>query len=107
MLSVKFINCLLKAVVCKEATFLLTLINTIDYLCFHFITIMKYVSGKFSASKVRLAEAPPKPPRPERLRLRSTCDTNNGPTVMVLRQPRGPSDNAVVHYFVCFPSFMY
>lgn len=61
---------------------------------------MKYISGKFSASKVRLAEATPKPPRPERLRLRSTCDTNNGPTVMVLRQPRGPSDNAVVRYSV-------
>ncbi|XP_076800145.1 cold shock domain-containing protein E1-like isoform X1 [Clavelina lepadiformis] len=58
-----------------------------------FSVIYNQRSGKFSASKVRSAEEHPKQQRPERLRLRSTCDSSTGPTVMVLRQPRGPAEN--------------
>uniref|UniRef100_H2Z8A1 CSD domain-containing protein n=1 Tax=Ciona savignyi TaxID=51511 RepID=H2Z8A1_CIOSA len=54
-----------------------------------FSVIYNQRSGKFSASKVRVAEAQPKQQRPERLRLRSSCESS-GPTVSVLRQPRGP-----------------
>ena len=53
-------------------------------------------AGKFSASKVRLAESTPQPPLPERLLLHNTCDPNGGPAFTVIRQPRGPTENATV-----------
>uniref|UniRef100_F6YAH3 Cold shock domain-containing protein E1 n=1 Tax=Ciona intestinalis TaxID=7719 RepID=F6YAH3_CIOIN len=71
----------------RDATQQITAGSTVE-----FSVIYNQRSGKFSASKVRLAEAQPKQQRPERLRLRSTCETT-GPTVSVLRQPRGPTEN--------------
>lgn len=58
-----------------------------------FSVVYNQRSGKFSASRVRLAEPQPKEQRPERLRMRSTCDSLSGPQVTVIRQPRGPSED--------------
>lgn len=56
-----------------------------------FSVVYNQRSGKFSASKVRLAEIQQKQQRPERLRMRSS-EVSSGPQVTVIRQPRGPSE---------------
>ena len=50
------------------------------------------LSGKFSASNVRVADHPAKHQRPERLRMRNSTDAITRPQVSVIRLPRGPSE---------------
>lgn len=59
-----------------------------------FSVVYNQRSGKFSAARIRpIGEPAVKEQRPQRLRMRSTCDNPFGPTTSVIRQPRGPSDN--------------
>merc|ERR1712136_75414 len=58
-----------------------------------FSVVYNQRSGKFSAARIRPCDPVQKEQRPQRLRMRSTCTDQSGPTTTVLRQPKGPTDN--------------